>query len=152
MLWYSRRGGVYFRDVNGEKEMSIVYIDTKIYTSNDLQELFQSVGWLSANYPERLKKALDNSETVFTAWDRDRLVGLVNAIDDSELTAYVHYLCVNPEYQGQGIGKNLLRRIKDKYRDYLYIILIAENEDFKYYSQNGFEYVDGRYVFVVQNE
>lgn len=133
--------------------MGITYKGAKNYTSKDLQELFQSVGWLSANYPERLKKALDNSETVFTAWDGERLVGLVNAIDDSELTAYVHYLCVNPEYQGQGVGKNLLQRIKDKYRDYLYIILIAENEDLvKYYSQNGFEYVAGRYVFVVQNE
>ena len=98
--------------------MSIVYIDTKNYTSNDLQELFQSVGWLSANYPERLKKALGNSETVFTVWDGEKLVGLVNAIDDSELTAYVHYLCVNPEYQGQGIGKNLLQRIKEKYKNY----------------------------------
>ena len=152
-LWYPRRGGVYFEDVNGEKEMSIIYTDTKNYTSNDLKELFQSVGWLSANYPERLKKALDNSETVFAAWDKDKLVGLVNAIDDSELTAYVHYLCVNPEYHGQGIGKNLLQRVKEKYKNYLYIILIAENEELvKYYSQNGFEYVDGRYVFVVQNE
>lgn len=44
--------------------MSIIYTDTKNYTNNDLQDLFQSVGWLSANYPERLKKALDNSETV----------------------------------------------------------------------------------------
>lgn len=133
--------------------MSVKYTDAKNYRTQDLQGLFQSVGWLSANYPERLKKALDNSKTVFTAWDNERLVGLVNAIDDSELTAYVHYLCVNPEYQGQGVGKNLLQRIKDKYRDYLYIILIAENEDLvKYYSQNGFEYVAGRYVFVVQNE
>lgn len=133
--------------------MGVTYKGAKNYTSKDLQELFQSVGWLSANYPERLKKALDNSETVFTAWDGKRLVGLVNAIDDSELTAYVHYLCVNPEYQGQGIGKKLLQRIKDKYKDYLYIILIAENEKLvKYYSQNGFEFVDGRYVFVVQSE
>lgn len=133
--------------------MDITYKGAKNYTSKDLQELFQSVGWLSANYPERLKKALDNSETVFTAWDGERLVGLVNAIDDSELTAYVHYLCVNPEYQGQGIRKKLLQRIKDKYKDYLYIILIAENEKLvKYYSQNGFEFVDGRYVFVVQSE
>lgn len=133
--------------------MGITYKGAKNYTSKDLQELFQSVGWLSANYPERLKKALDNSETVFTAWDGEKLVGLVNAIDDSELTSYVHYLCVNPEYQGQGIGKNLLHKIKEKYKEYLYIILIAENEQLvKYYSQNGFEYVDGRYVFVVQNE
>lgn len=133
--------------------MSVKYTDAKNYRTQDLQGLFQSVGWLSANYPERLKKALDNSETVFTAWDNERLVGLVNAIDDSELTAYVHYLCVNPSYQGQGIGKGLLQRIKKRYENYLYIILIAENEALvKYYSQNGFEYVDGRYVFVVQNE
>lgn len=133
--------------------MEITYKGAKNYTSKDLRELFQSVGWLSANYPERLKKALDNSKTVFTAWDGEKLVGLVNAIDDSELTAYVHYLCANPEYQGQGIGKNLLHKIKEKYKEYLYIILIAENEQLvKYYSQNGFEYVDGRYVFVVQNE
>lgn len=133
--------------------MRITYTDANNFTSSDLQELFQSVSWLSANYPNRLKKALDNCETVFTAWDGKKLVGLVNAIDDSELTAYVHYLCVNPAYQGQGIGKTLLEKIKEKYRDYLYIILIAENESLvKYYSQNGFEYVDGRYMFVIQNE
>ncbi len=133
--------------------MEITYRDTKNYIAKDLQDLFQPVGWLSANYLERLKKAIDNSETVFTAWDDGKLVGLINAIDDSELTVYVHYLCVDPEYQGQGIGKKLLQRIKEKYKDYLYIILIAENEPLlKYYSQNGFEYADGRYVFVVQNE
>lgn len=133
--------------------MEITYRDTKNYIAKDLQDLFQPVGWLSANYAERLKKAIDNSETVFTAWDDGKLVGLINAIDDSELTVYVHYLCVDPEYQGQGIGKKLLQRIKEKYKDYLYIILIAENEPLlKYYSENGFEYADGRYVFVVQNE
>lgn len=38
-------------------------------------------------------------------WDNEKLVSLVNAIDDSELTAYVHCLCVNPAYHGQGIEK-----------------------------------------------
>jgi hypothetical protein len=56
----------------------------KKYASKDLQELFQVVGWLSADYPERLKKALDKRETVFMAWDGKKLVGLVNTIDDSE--------------------------------------------------------------------
>lgn len=131
----------------------ITYTDKKEYSAYDLQQLFQSVEWLSANYPERLKKALDNCETVFSAWDGEQLVGLINAIDDSELTAYVHYLCVNPLYQGQGIGRELLNLIKEKYKNYLYIILIAESELLvKYYSSNGFEYVDGRYVFAIQNE
>lgn len=57
--------------------MSIIFTDIKKYTSKDLQELFRVVGWLSANYPERLKKALDKSETLFTAWDGKKLVGLV---------------------------------------------------------------------------
>lgn len=133
--------------------MNITYTDQRNFSANDLHQLFQSVDWLSANYPDRLKKAMDYCETVFTAWDDNRLVGLVNAIDDSELTAYVHYLCVNPAYQGQGIGSELLNRIKEKYNKYLYIIIIAENESLiKFYSQNRFQHLDGRYVFEIQNE
>ena len=60
--------------------MNITYTDAKEYTAKDLQELFQSVDWISGNYPERLKKALDHCETVFTAWDQDKLVGLANEI------------------------------------------------------------------------
>ena len=43
-------------------------------------------------------------------------------------------------------------RIKEKYRDYLYIILIAENEPLiNYYRQNGFELIEGRYVIEMLN-
>ena len=132
--------------------MDIKYTDKRDYSTGDLQALFRSVGWISANYPERLKKALDHCETVYTAWCDGRLVGLINAIDDSELTAYVHYLCVDPQFQGMGIGKKLLERIKEKYKEYLYIILIAENEPLiKYYRQNGFELIEGRYVIEMLN-
>ena len=47
MLWYPRRGGVYFEDVNGEKEMSIIYTDTKNYTSNEYRCYFSRL----AGYP-----------------------------------------------------------------------------------------------------
>ena len=132
--------------------MDIKYTDKRDYSTGDLQALFRSVGWISANYPERLKKALDHCETVYTAWCDGRLVGLINAIDDSELTAYGQYLCVDPQFHGMGIGKKLLERIKEKYKEYLYIILIAENEPLiKYYRQNGFELIEGRYVIEMLN-
>lgn len=132
--------------------MEIIYKRDHSYSENDVEELFLSVDWLSGKYPERLKKALDNCETVITAWVSGKLVGLINVIDDGELNAYVHYLCVNPEYQGIGIGGELLKQIKEKYRDYLYIIVIAENEGLiGYYKKNGFEHIDGRYVLAVQN-
>lgn len=131
----------------------ISYFETREFTKDQLQELFKSVGWLSANYPERLFKALNNCETVFTAWDNDNLVGLINAIDDGELTAYVHYLLVNPGYQGQGIATKLLEMIKRKYKDYLYLILVAENKPLiEFYNKNGFEATPDTQVMEIINK
>lgn len=132
--------------------MDIQFSSKRNFSMLQLQELFQSVEWLSANYPERLKKALDQCETVFTAWDGEKLVGLINAIDDGELTAYVHYLCVSPKYQGMGIGSKLLDFVKEKYKNYLYIILIAENEPLvAFYQNNHFDKMEGRYVMQIQS-
>lgn len=55
---------------------------------------------------------MKNLGTVYTAWDDERPVGLIGAMDDGIITAYVHYLPVRPEYQGQGIGKQLVNMVK----------------------------------------
>ena len=47
----------------------IKYTEEKTFTQDQVQELFKSVGWISAEYPLRLHKALMNSQTVLTAWD-----------------------------------------------------------------------------------
>ncbi len=133
--------------------MEIRYTDEKYYTQEQVQALFQSVNWLSGNYPERLMKALDNCETVFTAWYGEQLVGIINAIDDGELTAYAHYLCVHQKYQGYGIGRHLLELLKEKYNDYLYLILIAEHDSLvEFYRRNGFDEVEGTHVVAIQNK
>ncbi len=124
--------------------MSIRYTDERSFTVEQLERLFLSVEWESGKFPEKLKKALDNSAAVFTAWDGDRLVGLTNALDDGELTAYVHYLLVDPAYQGQGIGTALLELMKKKYVDYFHFFLLAEHKDLiSYYERTGFEKEQG---------
>ena len=77
-------------------QMTIEFTEQKKFTQEQVQELFLSVGWISGQYPVRLYKALMGSSTVITAWDGGRLVGLVSALDDGELTAYIHYVLVNP--------------------------------------------------------
>ena len=74
--------------------MEIKYTQDKIFTMEQVESLFLSVGWVSGQYPKRLYKALLNSSTVITAWDNDRLVGLVRLLDDSEMVAYMHYVLV----------------------------------------------------------
>ena len=124
--------------------MEIIYTDERMFTKDQIEKLYLSVGWVSAQYPNRLYKALMNSDTVFTAWDGDRLVGLIRAIDDSELVAYLHYMLVDPEYQGHGIAHRLLDMIKEKYKDYLYIELMPEDKNnVPFYEKNGFEVMEG---------
>ncbi|MCL2296084.1 MAG: GNAT family N-acetyltransferase [Methanomassiliicoccaceae archaeon] len=119
--------------------MAVVYKDAQDLRAEDLKELFLSVGWSSGHYPERLVIAMRNSAAVFTAWDDDRLVGLINALDDGIMTAYVHYLLVNPAYQGKGIGKELVRLISEKYKGYLRIVLVAYDSQIGFYKNCGFE-------------
>ncbi|MCC8160624.1 MAG: GNAT family N-acetyltransferase [Oscillospiraceae bacterium] len=122
--------------------MKITYKNTHDFTSNELQDLFLSVNWSSGHYPDKLSAAMKNFETVYTAWDGDRLIGLICAMDDGVMTAYVHYLLVNPDYQDLGIGKNLVERIKQHYKDYLRIVIVVYNEEIGFYESCGFKKAD----------
>lgn len=119
--------------------MDILYKDTKEFNPKELQDLFLSVEWSSGHFPEKLVIAMKNSGSVYTAWDGDKLIGLINALDDGVMTAYVHYLLINPEYQGKGIGKELVRHILEKYKEYLRIVLIAYEKETAFYQNCGFE-------------
>ena len=119
--------------------MTIVYKDNHDFQQQDLQNLFLSVEWSSGHYPDKLVIAMKNSGSVFTAWDNEKLVGLINALDDGVMTAYVHYLLVNPEYQGKGIGKELVRLISEKYKKYLRVVLVAYDKEVRFYQSCGFE-------------
>ena len=116
----------------------ITYRDTHDFTPQSLQELFLSLEWSSGHYPEKLAIAMRNFEMVYTAWDGERLVGLIGAMDDGVMTAYVHYLLVRPEYQHRGIGKRLVEMTRERYRDYLRIVVVAYNAELDFYESAGF--------------
>lgn len=62
--------------------MDIKYTDKHDFNKNELEELFLSVNWSSGHYPEKLCTAMKNFNTVFSAYDGDKLVGMVCAMDD----------------------------------------------------------------------
>lgn len=119
--------------------MSITYTTSRSFTQSDLQDLFLSVSWSSGHFPEKLFAAMKNYETVISAWDGGRLVGLAAAMDDGVMTAYVHYLLVRPEYQRRGIGRRLVELVKDRYRDYLRLMLLSYDATVPFYESCGFK-------------
>lgn len=117
----------------------IQYKTTKEFSENELRDLFLSVNWSSGNYPEKLVIAMRNSSSVFTAWDGNKLIGLINVLDDNIMTAYVHYLLIMPEYHHIGIGEKLVKMVSYHYKDYLRIVLIAYDKEIGFYKHCGFE-------------
>ena len=117
----------------------IQYKTTKNFSEKELRDLFLSVNWSSGNYPDKLVIAMKNSSSVFTAWNGEELVGLINVLDDGIMTAYVHYLLIKLEYQHIGIGEKLVKMVSEKYKDYLRIILIAYEKEIGFYKHCGFE-------------
>ncbi len=119
------------------------YTEEKIFTQEQVQGLFLSVGWVSGEYPKRLYKALMHSSTVLTVWDDTKLVGLIRVLDDSEMLAQIHYVLVHPDYQGMGIAGKMIESIKDKYKDFLYIEGMPEDKNnVPFYVKHGFSVME----------
>lgn len=116
----------------------ITYQNDTDILSTDLAGLFGSLNWESGKYPEKLAKAMQNSDSVFTARENGKLIGLVNAISDGHMIVYFHYLIVHPDFHGQGIGRELMNRMLTKYQSIHRKILIAYNEAVGFYKTLGF--------------
>ncbi|MBQ9899448.1 MAG: GNAT family N-acetyltransferase [Ruminococcus sp.] len=116
----------------------IEYKDTHEFTEKELERLFLSVDWSSGHFPGKLRLAMKKFETVYTAWDGEKLIGMICVMDDGVMTAYVHYLLVDPDYHGQTVGRTLVDMVKKHYRSYLRIAVIAYNDELHFYENCGF--------------
>lgn len=100
--------------------------------------LYRAVGWSSAEKPAALHAGLLASHSLVTAWDSELLVGLGNAISDGHLVAYFPHLVVHPDYQGQGIGTELMSRMMTRYRGFHQQALLADGRAIDFYKKLGF--------------
>ena len=118
----------------------ITYKETKEFSREEIERLFLSVNWESGKYPDKIVRGLRASSTVISAWDGERLVGLVRGLDDGETVAFLHYLLVDPAYQGMHIGGELMERIMEKYRDFLHVkVMPSSKKTVEFYRKYGFE-------------
>lgn len=119
--------------------MEIKLSETREINIGDILILYSANEWSSANKPNELYNALLNSETLITAWEGKKLVGLGNAISDGYLTVYYPHLLVLPEYQGKGIGKLIMDKMQEKYSHFHMQMLTADGRSVDFYKKNGFE-------------
>jgi ribosomal protein S18 acetylase RimI-like enzyme len=96
------------------------------------------VGWLDPPTPQRHAEILRSSYKVWLAFDGDRCVGFINAISDGVFCAHVPLLEVLPEYQGRGIGSQLVQRMVGSLEDMYAIDVVCDEAVSGFYEKLGF--------------
>ena len=88
----------------------------KDITAKEYMELRRKVGWME--FPmEEAQAGIDNAYMILCVRDDDKCIGVVRLLWDGGYVAFLSDVIVDPEYQGQGIGRTLveavIKRIKD---------------------------------------
>jgi ribosomal protein S18 acetylase RimI-like enzyme len=97
------------------------------------------VDWPVAPSPEQRLAILRGSDHVLLAREDDtgRVIGFATALTDGVLSAYIPLLEVLPEYQGSGIGTELMRRLLAKLRDLYIVDLVCDPQLEAFYRRFG---------------
>jgi len=109
----------------------------------ELEELCNAVGW--ARRPMRkVRKAIQHSYLVVTMWEqrgaRRRLIGFSRATSDHAFNATIWDVVVHPDFQGRGLGKELMKQMIKKLRsdDISNVTLFADPHVVDFYRGLGF--------------
>lgn len=122
---------------------AVISYDTDVsgLTEADLAGFF--VGWPTPPSPAQHLAVLRGSYRVVIALSSGEVVGFVNMISDGVLTAFVPWLEVRPEFQGRGIGSELMRRILAEAEHLYSVDLTCDDALRPYYERLGLTALTG---------
>ena len=81
---------------------------------------------------------LGEADLVISAWDGDRMVGVCRSVTDWVYCTYLSDLAVRASYQGQGIGREMVKRTREA-APLATVILLAAPQAVGYYPKVGME-------------
>jgi GNAT superfamily N-acetyltransferase len=105
---------------------------------DEIVALYRSVGDHRHHFPEMLKTGWVNSDLTVTVRREGELIGLARGITDQGTTLFVCDVLVKPEFQKQGIGSELMRRLIEPYREIYQIVLLTDPETLPFYRKLGY--------------
>ena len=98
--------------------------------SNSLGKSFQEQ-WMGPKIPFPLTlQALQDLEGIFSIFEGQEFVGLIQKIRQEDSNLHIGRFFINPQKQGQGLGRQALREL---------LSLVFENKDIDSISLNVFE-------------
>lgn len=94
---------------------------------------------MKRNNAEKVSKAFSNSQVVASVWQRDRLLAIGRMITDFEMYSSIFDVVVDPEFQKNGIGRQVMQALIAKAPNTcIYLTSTFGNETF--YHKLGFRF------------
>ena len=94
----------------------------------------------------RIERILANANLVISAWHQDTLVGVCRALTDFSYCCYLSDLAVHRAFQKQGIGRELIARVRSAIGEQVALILLSSPEAMEYYPKLGFENIKNGFI------
>jgi ribosomal protein S18 acetylase RimI-like enzyme len=115
----------------------IAYRETQEIDLDQLLALLRGAGFDRGD-GLRVAQQVAGARYVVSAWDGSRLVGFARAVSDGATNAYISTVAVLPEYQGRGVGREMIARLLAG-KDGIQFVLHAGGRDVKgFYERCGF--------------
>lgn len=87
--------------------------------------------------PERMALMLRHANLVVTAWEGDLLVGIARSVSDFSYCTYLSDLAVRRSHERRGVGRELIRRTRER-GGQATVILLSAPAAVEYYPRVGF--------------
>lgn len=121
------------------------FSDNQVISQEQLLELYGSVGWTA--YTDQLallQQAVANSLKVISLWQGEKLCGLIRVVGDGLTIIYIQDILVNPSFQKQGLGSQLMTKIFEAYPEVRQKVLLTEETPGtrRFYESLGFNSCD----------
>jgi ribosomal protein S18 acetylase RimI-like enzyme len=103
-----------------------------------LSDLYRAAP-LGEKKPQDLETAFTNSLFKCFIFDKGKLIGVGRALADGIDCAYLCDIAVHPEYQGRGLGKDIVLKLVELSAGHKKIILYANPGKEGFYAKLGFK-------------
>lgn len=120
--------------------------ESKDISAQQLMALFRQEQWNDFMEPDEVKFYLQTALYVVTAWKENEPIGFARLVGDGRIDVEISDVLVKTEFQGQGIGTELVRRLVEHIRIldpyYIQVNPIGDRE-VHLYSKFGFTVMPG---------
>lgn len=110
----------------------------RVYESSGLTRPTQDIA--------RIGRMFAGSNLVISAWSDAVLVGVCRALTDYSYCCYLADLAVDRNFQKQGIGRQMIQRVRTAIGEEVSLMLLSAPGAMSYYPKLGFATIENGFV------